>query len=101
MCIRDRRLEAWPLRSATALDQAPTVTPEEPHPFVFAQIGTSGLPRGGAGVGGAGGNHGDDSKFDEVGARGATPRSRQAARPPGSSTRKAVWPSSPVVSTLP
>src|SRR5450759_4378450 len=27
-----RRPEAWPPRSATALDQAPTVTPEEPHP---------------------------------------------------------------------
>src|SRR5664280_3210629 len=39
MCIRDRgrvglrrRPEASPPRSATALDQAPTVTPEEPHP---------------------------------------------------------------------
>src|SRR5664280_3916903 len=47
MCIRDRgrvglrrRPEAWPPRSATALDQAPTVTPEEPHPSDFSpQLG--------------------------------------------------------------
>src|SRR5664280_1911070 len=45
MCIRDRgrvglrrRPEAWPPRSATALDQAPTVTPEEPHPTDFVSL---------------------------------------------------------------
>src|SRR5664280_1938289 len=34
-----RRPEAWPPRSATALDQAPTVTPEEPHPYHLCTIG--------------------------------------------------------------